>query len=126
VSVVAVVAAVAVGVVFLAAGVTKLAGRERWRTEAGGMGTPGWLVPVVPWVELLLGALLVSQLLRPVVAGVAALVLLVFTLRILQLLAEGDRPPCACFGSWSSRPLGPWHVVRNVTLIVVAMVAALL
>lgn len=123
---VAAVAAIVVGAVFLAAAVTKLASPERWRSEAAGMATPRWLTPMLPWCELVLGALLAAQVWRPVLAGVAALVLLAFTVRILQLLADGQRPPCACFGAWSRRPLGPWHVIRNVLLIVVASVAALL
>lgn len=117
--------AVIVGAVFVVAGVMKLVQREQWRVEAAGMKVPSWLVPVVPVVEVVIGAAVLTQILRPITAGIAALVLLAFTMAILARLAEGEHPPCACFGSLSSRPLGARHVVRNVALIIVAMIAAL-
>jgi uncharacterized membrane protein YphA (DoxX/SURF4 family) len=123
---VAIVCAVVVGVVFLVAGVAKLAGHDRWRADAAAMRVPSWLVVPLPFVEVALGALLVAQLWRPVVAAVAALVLLVFTMALIARIAAGDPPSCACFGGWSRRPIGSVDVVRNVTLIVIAMTAALL
>lgn len=121
----AVVSAVVVGLVFLVAGVSKAASFSRWRSEAAGMKVPRVVVPFVPGVEIVLGAMLVAQVSRPAAAGAAALLLLAFTMAILARLAEGERPPCACFGSWAARPIGPFHVVRNVVLIVVATVAVL-
>jgi hypothetical protein len=60
--------------------------------------------------------------LAPRAVGGAALVLLVaFTALIGRRLAEGSRPRCACFGSWSRKPLGPGHVVRNVALMILAV-----
>jgi hypothetical protein len=40
-------------------------------------------------------------------------------------LKEGRRPPCACFGPWSARPIGPGSIARNVALIALALLAAL-
>jgi len=122
---VAAVAAVAVGVVFVAAGWSKLVRREVWIQQAGGLRVPAWVARGVPVAEVVLGALLVSQIARSVVGSVAALVLVAFTSLILVRLTEGERPPCACFGGWSATPLGAWHVARNAALIVLAMVAAL-
>jgi hypothetical protein len=56
---------------------------------------------------------------------VALLVLVGFTVLILRRLAEGRRPPCACFGAWSTKPLGRGHVVRNLCFIGLAVVALL-
>lgn len=122
---VAVVAAVVVGAVFLVAGGSKLAHRETWSAQAAGLRVPDWMTGVVPVMELVLGALLISQVSRGYVGSVAALVLVAFTSLILLRLTQGERPPCACFGGWSATPLGAWHVVRNSALIVLAMVAAL-
>ncbi len=121
---VAAVAGVVLGVVFAAAGVAKIAQRDRWPLQAAGLGVPRRLAVVVPPVEVVLGAALIAQIARPVVALVAAGVLVAFTGLILIRLSEGKRPPCACFGGWSTTPLGVGHLVRNLALIVFAAVAA--
>jgi hypothetical protein len=79
----------------------------------------------VPWLELALGALLVTGVARPAVALVAAALLIVFTVVLVVRIAEGRRVPCACFGGRSSRPVGLASVLRNVLLIALALVAAL-
>ena len=87
------------------------------------MGVPRAVAVVVPWVELVIGATCVVVLL-PRAAYAAIAVLVVFTLVIVRRLLDGSRPPCACFGSRSSRPLGPVHVARNAGLLALATIAA--
>jgi uncharacterized membrane protein YphA (DoxX/SURF4 family) len=120
---VAAVAAAVLGAVLMASGGAKLASRS-WPQQAGELGAPPWSVPVVPWVELAVGALLVVQLARPLVALVAVALIAVFTVVLVVRLAQGRHPPCACFGRFSARPIGPWSVVRNVVLIGLAALAA--
>lgn len=116
------VASVALGLVFLVSGGSKIAAGPAWPQEAREMGAPTIVVPVLPWLEIVLGAVLAMQL-APLVAGVAALALLVvFTALIVRRLTEGRHPACACFGTWSRKPLGPGHVVRNVAFSVLAAV----
>jgi uncharacterized membrane protein YphA (DoxX/SURF4 family) len=122
---VAAVASVVVGIVFVVAGASKLANSEVWRAQAAGLGVPARMAAPVPVVEVVLGAVLITQIARDYVASVAALILVAFTSLILVRLTQGERPPCACFGGWSATPLGAWHVVRNAALIVLAMTAAL-
>ena len=119
---VAVAAAVLLGIAMLVAGGGKLASPS-WPEHALGLGAPAWAVPVVPWIEIGLGALLVVQWSRPLVAAVTAALLLVFSVLLVRRLAEGRRPPCACFGGFSTRPIGPWSVVRNGVLIGLAIIA---
>ncbi|MDP9388675.1 MAG: DoxX family membrane protein, partial [Actinomycetota bacterium] len=52
-------ARVAVGVVLLVAGAAKLR-QPAWPATARAFGAPPWLVPALPWVEVVLGALLVA------------------------------------------------------------------
>jgi len=73
-----------------------------------------------------LGALLLVQLQRSVVAWCAIALFAAFTVLLAVRLAQGKRPPCACFGSLSARPIGPGHLVRNALFIAVAVAAALL
>lgn len=115
-------AAVLLGIAMLVAGGGKLASPS-WPEHARGLGAPAWAVPVVPWIELGLGALLVVQWSQPLVAALAAALLLVFTALLVRRLAEGHRPPCACFGGFSTRPIGPWSVVRNAVLLGLAIIA---
>lgn len=119
------IAAVVVGIAFVVAGGSKLAARDAWPEQARGLGAPSWSIPLVPWSELAIGALLIVQLLRPLVASAAFVLLVVFTLLIGAKLRAGQHPPCACFGAWSPAPIGPGHIVRNVALGALALLAAL-
>jgi uncharacterized membrane protein YphA (DoxX/SURF4 family) len=118
----AVVASVLLGLAFVVAGGSKLSAGPAWPDQARGLGAPSFVIPVVPWFEIGLGAILIVQL-APVPAGILALVtLVVFTGLIARRLAQGQHPPCACFGAWSAKPLGPGHLVRNGVLIALALV----
>jgi uncharacterized membrane protein YphA (DoxX/SURF4 family) len=124
-SLVSSVAAVLVGVAFVVAGGSKLAARESWPVQARGLGAPSWTIPLVPWVELAIGSLLIVQLFRVPMAAAAVALLAVFTVMIVRKIAAGEHPPCACFGAWSAKPVGWGHVARNGALIALALVAAL-
>jgi Methylamine utilisation protein MauE len=120
----AVAASIIVGVAFLLAGAAKLAAGRSWPTQARELGAPSWAIPIVPWVEIIVGALLCAQVARTVFAIVAIVLLLLFTGVVLVQLRRGRHPPCACFGSWSAKPLGWRHVARNGALIALAVIAA--
>ena len=117
-----VIASVILGAVMCVAGGSKIAMGNRWPVEAQALGAPKLIAPIVPWCEIALGALLVVQL-KPEVIGALSLALLVaFTLLIVRQLQKGHRPVCACFGSWSSKPLSWQHVARNVGFIALAVI----
>jgi uncharacterized membrane protein YphA (DoxX/SURF4 family) len=119
----ALVASVVLGLAFLLAGGSKLAAGPAWPAQANGLGAPAFVVPVVPWLELVVGAALVLHLAAPAAAVVALVLLVAFTGLIARRLSQGERPPCACFGAWSATPIGPSHLLRNGALIVLAIVA---
>lgn len=119
-----IVAANLLGAAFVLAGASKLAAGRAWPAQAAGLGAPEWSVRPLPWVELVLGALLISNLVRRPASIVALVLLLLFSTLVIARLREGRHPPCACFGAWSARPLGPGHLVRNGLLVVLASVAA--
>lgn len=121
-----VIAAVLVAGVLLLAGVSKVAQPAMWRAQAVGFGVPQLLATVTPFVEMGLGALLLVQMQRHVVAWLAVVVFAVFTALLVLRLAQGKRPPCACFGSLSSKPIGPGHLLRNAVFIGLAVLAATL
>lgn len=117
-----VVASIVLGGLFLLAGASKVAAGEAWPRQARELGAPAPVVPFLPWLEISVGALLASQLAPAPVAIVAIVILVAFTALIVGRLAQGRRPPCACFGAWSAKPIGPSHVARNVAMIALAVV----
>ena len=118
-------ASIVLGLVFLVSGGSKIAAGQAWPDQARGLGAPPLVVPVLPWLEIVLGAVLVMQLAPVLAAAVALAVLVAFTALILRRLSEGEHPPCACFGAWSTKPLGRGHVVRNVGVMALGVVALL-
>jgi uncharacterized membrane protein YphA (DoxX/SURF4 family) len=120
----AAVAGFVLGAVLLVSGGSKLAAGPQWAAQATAIGAPAVAVPVVPWVELGLGALLLSGVVRPAVALAAAAMLVVFTGLLAWRVAEGRRVPCACFGRRSTRPVGLGSIARNMVLIALALLAA--
>ena len=119
----AVVASVVVGAALLLAGGAKVAAGSGWRVQAEALGAPRIVVPLVPWIEIVVGAGLCAQVARVPFAVAALAMLAVFTVLLAVQLSEGRHPPCACFGSWSAKPLSWTHLARNAALMAVAFVA---
>jgi uncharacterized membrane protein YphA (DoxX/SURF4 family) len=116
-------AGIGLGLVLLASGVSKIASRS-WPAQAAALRAPSWSVPLVPGLELVIGAALVVHLGYPATAVVAVALLVAFSALLTWNLAAGRRPPCACFGVRSTRPIGPWSLVRNGGLVALALIAA--
>ncbi len=112
------------GLVFVVAGASKLARGREWPVQAAELGAPRRLAVAVPWWELCVGALLLTGLVEPWPALAALITLAGFTAAIVVQLRRGRHPQCACFGAWSTAPLGARHVWRNAALAVIAVLAA--
>jgi len=113
---------VLVGLVLLVSGALKLR-QPAWPATAAAFGTPRLVVPVLPWVELVLGGLMVAQAGGRWTAAAALALLVAFTAVIAAHLARGRREPCGCFGEASSGPVGLATLARNVALCALALVA---
>lgn len=121
---VATVASTFVGLALIVAALLKLMEGPLWLKQAADMDVVRPLAQVVPFVELLIGVPLLFQVLQPWPAAAAVALFVVFTIVIVRRILDGSRPPCACFGSRSKRPLGPYHVVRNMGFIALGLIAA--
>ena len=121
--IIGVIARMAIGAALVSAGVFKLLDGRAWPKQAADMGVGRPIALVVPWIEISIGIAVASQLLRPWPAVAAGLLLLAFTALIWLRLREGSRPPCACFGSRSARPLGTYHLIRNGVLLALTAAA---
>lgn len=115
-------ARIALGVVLLATGAAKLR-QPAWPATAAAFGAPGWLAPLLPWVELVLGALLATGVGHPWTALAAAGLLVAFTAAVAVRLARGQAVPCGCLGETSPEPVGADTLVRNGALLAVAGLA---
>lgn len=122
-NVVGIIASVLLGLAFLLAGGSKLAAGRAWTAMAADLGAPAVTIPVVPWVELAVGAALIAQLVVPFPAVLALVLLVAFSVLMLIRIREGRRPPCACFGAWTASPIGARHLSRNAVLAVLAILA---
>jgi uncharacterized membrane protein YphA (DoxX/SURF4 family) len=117
------IAAIALGALFVIAGAAKLALGTAWPAQARAMGAPMPVATLVPGVERVVGAALITRLAMPLPAIAAIVLLIAFSVLIARQLVDGRHPPCACFGAWSHRPLSGGHLVRNAVLVVVAVLA---
>src|SRR5450755_2424071 len=96
---------VILGPIFMYAAWIKL--REPWALFAISIDSyqvlPLWAVEFIartlPWLELLLGALLIAGIWRGVAAAAATLLLGVFFGLMIRAMAKGMQIDCGCFGS---------------------------
>ena len=115
-----------VGGVFLVAALTKMLDREgtavsmsRYPFLPGGFGR--FIAYTFPYVELLVGGLLVFGLFTRVAALMAVGLFVLFTGLIIYDLTRGQSSSCHCFGRLSSEKLTPMAVVRNAVLLALAV-----
>jgi uncharacterized membrane protein YphA (DoxX/SURF4 family) len=113
---------VAVGTVLLLAGAFKMA-QPAWPAAASRFGAPGWMARALPWVELVLGALMLAGVGGRWTALLAFLLLGVFTLAVAARLRWREPVPCGCLGESSEEPIARDTLVRNVLLTALALVS---
>ena len=116
-----VIASILVGIAFLVAGGSKLAAGPAWPAMARDLGAPDAAAPVVPWLELAIGAARRRAARRPRTGGCSARPPRRVQRVIAIRLREGKRPACACFGAWSAKPIGAGHLARNAGLAALAV-----
>ncbi|MEY2469710.1 MAG: Methylamine utilization protein MauE [Actinomycetota bacterium] len=114
------IAGVALGLVFLAAAVSKLSVRGWARDTAAALRVPFRLTQSAPAVELLIGAGLVTRVRFMPEAALG--VLLIYTGVLLIQISREDAPPCACFGR-AAKPITWATVARNAVLVALAVIS---
>lgn len=124
------IARVALGLVFVAAGALKIghASDLAATITAFGFGLPPVLVAVVsialPPFELLLGIYLVGGWLLPVTSVVACALLAVFIGVVASVVARGLHVSCGCFGAADTAPATWWTVARDAIILIPAIYLA--
>ncbi len=111
--------------IFLAAGIAKL--REPWPNLAASIYTFK-LVPdtmlepmarILPWIEVLLGAAVISGIRLRWTSLAATLMLAAFLSVLIRSWAVGLQVDCGCFGS--GEPLGPKVILRDSLMLVLGI-----
>ncbi len=117
------VAAVMVAATFAVAAVSKLrdpAGTARGFADLG-VPRPWRAARLVPGIEV--GVALTLLLVPAVGAALATVVLVAFTVFLVDRLRSGVRAACSCFGGARRHPLTIADPLRNVLLVGLALVA---
>lgn len=118
---------VAVGGLFLVAGITKIghAADLASAITAYRLGLPPPLVAVMavalPPLEILLGMYLIAGLLLPFSSAIAVTLLALFTIAVASVVVRGVSAPCGCFGPGDNQPSTWLTVVRDVCFLVPAV-----
>lgn len=118
------IARIALGALFLASGALKLRDPS-WPGAARAMGAPRWSVSLIAPAEIVLGAGLAAGVAEPWPAWLALALLAAFSAALMRVLRRppDKRPVCACFGRWSSEPVGAGSLLRNCVFAGFAVVA---
>ncbi|MDQ1375145.1 MAG: hypothetical protein QOJ09_2483 [Actinomycetota bacterium] len=117
-------ARVAVGLVLLAAGAMKARDRA-WPASAARFGLPRAVALGLPWLEVVVGALLVAQVGRRWTSAAALALLVAFTVAAARHVVRHDDVPCACFGSLSASPVSTRTIARNLVLVALAVLGTI-
>lgn len=119
------IAALVLAGVFAWSAVAKVAMGRRWPESFVRFELPRWLAwPLVGLEAALVVGLLVDAVRLAAAVG-ATVTLVVMSVVLIERLRRGVRPPCACFGVVSKRPLSWREPARNLLLLAVALVAIL-
>lgn len=77
---------------------------------------------VFPWLEFVLGVLLITGFWRSTVTLLTACLFLVFTLGVAQALARGIDISCGCFSlSGTGEKIGSLTLLRNLSLFAMSL-----
>lgn len=118
-----------VGGVFLASSFGKMIDKEGTAASMSRytflpVGSGKFIANVFPFIELIVGLMLVLGLFTPLAAVAALLLFILFTGLIVYDLASGKEQSCHCFGRLSDEKVTPWAVARNVVLMALSLLVA--
>ena len=123
-SILLLVARLLLAVVFVVAGLAKIADLRGSQKAVEGFGVPSFLATplgtILPFAELAVAIALIPTAWAFYGAIGAAVLLLVFIIGIGANLSVGRQPDCHCFGQLHSEPVGASTLIRNVILAIIA------
>ena len=124
------VAGIAVGAVFVIAGLAKIGDPEAFAAQVHNFRlTPivleNLVAMILPWVELVAGTALILGARSRAAAWICAALMIVMTVAVGQAAVRGLDFECGCFGKADSSTIGIKKLLENTGLTIVALVATL-
>ena len=119
-----------IGGIFIVAGASKVGNAAQFAAQIAGFRLlPEALVAplavMLPYWEMLLGALVVLGLFTRVAAGIAVVLLVLFDAAIASAVVRGMTVSCGCFGP-NDATVTTWaEVARDAIFVVLALIIAL-
>lgn len=116
--------ALAVGVLFIYAGATKIVDPVRFASDIANYQILAWpfairLAFYLPWLELLCGLALVSNRLFAGALFLTLGLMTVFIAATISAKARGIDVTCGCFGSASNHLTFAWHLALDFVLLAI-------
>lgn len=71
----------------------------------------------LPWIEVVVGLLLVVGVWVKSSAWIVSLLLIMFLIAISQALARGLNIDCGCFGTLDARKIGLWALIQDLVML---------
>lgn len=122
------IARIIVGSVFIVVGVTKILDPKGFANEIGNYDLlPNILLNIpaiiLPWVEFLVGFMLIIGIKVRTNSFIAGVLLLIFTLGVISAWARGLDINCGCFSAIKEEKVGLSKVLQNTGLILLTLIS---
>ena len=122
-------AQLAIGAVFVWAGLAKVGNLEVFATEIMHFemipdALANLLAMSLPWIELLAGVSLIAGIRARSGALLTLLMMIAFTVAVGQAWMRGLTVDCGCFGSADPQPVGLAKILQNLGFTALAWVAS--
>ncbi len=119
---------IALGLVFLYAGIGKIAAPREFagaieNYRVFGSLLSNWAAVFIPALELLLAVLLISGLWAGEALALTCILYLLFDIMILQAYFRGLDISCGCFSTAHAAPIGFWKFLENGLFTLAAVTA---
>ena len=115
---------------FIFYGISKIADPTQFANEIGNYGMmPEFIVQlmaiIIPWLELLVGVLLLFGMYQNENGIIATILLVLFTIAVAYAFASGLDISCGCSGSDGGQKVGWLKILQNIGLIILTSVLSI-
>lgn len=114
--------AVALGAVFIYAGVLKTLDPVKFGSDIANFHLLPWAIGVrmafyLPWLEIVCGLALLAGVLRAGALGILSALIVVFIGATISAKLRGINPDCGCFGSATKDLSFGWHLLIDLAIL---------